>query len=53
MGLYLEAEIEGKTAEDAIVLPRAALREDGSVLVVDSENRLDIRAVEILRFDRR
>jgi hypothetical protein len=49
MGLYLDAEIEGKTAADAIVLPRAALREDGSVLVVDSNDRLEIRTVEVLR----
>ncbi len=49
MGLYLGAEIEGKTADGAIVLPRAALREDGRVLVVTPENRLDIREVEILR----
>ncbi|MCP4203473.1 MAG: efflux RND transporter periplasmic adaptor subunit [bacterium] len=49
IGLYLDAEIEGKTAEDAIVLPRAALREEDRILVVDSENRLRIREVEILR----
>jgi len=49
MGLFLEAEIEGKTAEDVIVLPRAALRDDGSVLVVTPNDRIDIRAVEILR----
>ena len=49
MGLFLEAEIEGKTVDDAIVLPRAALRTDGSVLVVTSDDRIDIRAVEILR----
>ena len=49
MGLFLEAEIEGKTVADAIVLPRAALRTDGSVLVVTSDDRIDIRAVEILR----
>lgn len=49
MGLYLEARIEGRTVDNAIVVPRAALREDGSVLVVDSEDRLEIREVEVLR----
>lgn len=51
MGLFLDAEIEGKVAERAIVLPRAALREDGSVLVVDSDNRLEIRSVDVLRLE--
>ena len=49
MGLYLEAEIDGKTVEDAVLLPRAALREDGKVLVVTSEERISIRTAEILR----
>lgn len=51
MGLYLEAEIEGRVAPEAIVLPRAALREDGRVLVVDSESRIEIRSVDVLRLE--
>ncbi|MFQ5524862.1 MAG: efflux RND transporter periplasmic adaptor subunit [Thermoanaerobaculia bacterium] len=53
MGLYLDAEIAGRTADDAIALPRAALRDDYRVLVVDPDNRLDIRDVEILRIGTR
>jgi RND family efflux transporter MFP subunit len=49
MGLYLDAEIEGKTAEGAIILPRSALREDGTVLVVTPDGQLTIREIEILR----
>lgn len=51
MGLYLEAEIEGRIAENAIRLPRAALREDDRLLVVDADDRIDIREIEILRVD--
>ncbi len=51
MGLYLDAEIEGRTAEDAIVLPRAALRPDDRILVVTGDDRIDIRDIDILRVD--
>jgi RND family efflux transporter MFP subunit len=55
VGLFVEAEIEGRTARDSILLPRSALRdeEDGQaqVLVVDAENRLRFRPVEVLRLD--
>ena len=38
--------------EDVIVLPRSAVRENGEVYVVDGEDRLRFRSVEILRADR-
>jgi RND family efflux transporter MFP subunit len=49
VGLFVEAEILGRTVEDVIVLPRAARRADGRVLVVDGEDRLRFREVEILK----
>lgn len=49
VGIYVEAEIIGRTLEDVAVIPRAALRTDGRVLVVDAEERLGFREVEILR----
>ena len=49
VGLFVEAEIRGNRVEGAIVLPRAALRPGSEVLVVDPENRLRHRAIEILR----
>lgn len=48
-GMYVKAEIEGTTASQAALLPRAALRRDGLVYVVDGENRLRFRDVEVLR----
>jgi RND family efflux transporter MFP subunit len=49
VGLFVDAEIEGRRVEGALVLPRSALREGGVVLAVDDENRLRIRPVEVLR----
>ena len=51
-GLFVEAEILGRSDEQVFVLPRAALREDGRVLVVDAEDRLRWRKVELARTDR-
>ena len=49
VGLFVEAEIEGLSAEDVVVLPRAALRNDNQVLIVDDENKLRFRPIETLR----
>ena len=52
VGLFVEAEISGRPAEDVIVLPRSALRVNGDayqILVVDDEDRLRFRDVEVRR----
>lgn len=49
VGLFVNAEIEGLLAEDVVVLPRSALREDNRVLVVDAEDRLRYRQIDPLR----
>ena len=49
VGLFVQADIEGRLVDNVIVLPRSALRNDSQVLVVDKDNRLQYRAVEILR----
>jgi len=51
VGMFVEADIMGSTVEDAITLPRTALRGQ-QVLVVDVEDRLRFRDVDILRIDR-
>ena len=48
-GMFVEAEIEGRTVRDVVVLPWAALRGGDRVLIVDESNRLRYRDVEILR----
>lgn len=52
VGMFVDAEIAGRSVPDAIVLPRAALRDGKRVLVVDGEDRLRIRDVEVMRAGR-
>lgn len=50
-GMFVEASIEGRLVEGVFVLPRGAVREDGRVVVVNGERRLELRNVEVLRFE--
>jgi len=49
LGSYVRVRIPGKEIRDVWSIPRRALREDGSVLVADAENRLTIRYPEVVR----
>ena len=49
VGLFVNADIEGLLVDDIVVLPRNALRSGNRVLVVDADNRLRFREVELLR----
>lgn len=51
VGLFVEAEIEGRTVDAVFRLPRSALRNEDDVLIADNENRLRRRKVEVLRTD--
>lgn len=52
VGMFVEAEIEGRHASNVVVLPRVALRLNEQVLVVDAEDRLRFRPVGLLRTER-
>ena len=52
VGLYVEANIEGRWFDNLIVLPTSALLRNNQVAVLDQDNRLRFRAVEILRRER-
>ena len=49
VGLFVEAEIEGLSAENIVVLPRSAMRNNDQVLIVDAEDKLRFRPIEPLR----
>lgn len=49
VGLFVEAEISGAVSKGVVVLPRSALRGDDRVLIVDADERLRFRTVEVLR----
>lgn len=51
VGLFVEAEIEGREIPGAVRLPRGALRGDGEVVVVGSDAALRTRRIEVLRID--
>jgi RND family efflux transporter MFP subunit len=49
VGLFVEAEIIGTQVDDVFVLPRSALQANEQVYVINSDNRIQFRDVEILR----
>ena len=51
MGTYVSAEISGVTIDNLIKVPRSVLRSQSQLLVVDEDNKLRIRDVDILHTD--
>lgn len=49
VGLFVEAEILGRKLKNVVVFPRSVLRDNLEILVIDGENRLQIRQVEVIR----
>ena len=49
VGMYVEAEIEGRVIQNMAAVPRAALRGRDQVLVVSEDERLSFRNVDIFR----
>jgi RND family efflux transporter MFP subunit len=52
VGMFVQAEIVGRRAEGVVVLPRRVMRGEDRVLVVDAEDRLHYRQVEVVKSDR-
>ena len=52
IGLFVDAEIEGRIVEEAYVVPRDALRADRRVYVIDEGDRIEFRNVQVLRTER-
>jgi RND family efflux transporter MFP subunit len=48
VGMFVHADIAGVNSQEALVLPRLALRSANKVYVINDENRLEIRTVEVL-----
>ncbi|MGB5623177.1 MAG: efflux RND transporter periplasmic adaptor subunit [Gammaproteobacteria bacterium] len=51
MGTFVAASIEGATVDGVIRVPRSALRGNGQLVIVDGDDRLEIRNVTKLRAD--
>tara|TARA_R110002110_G_C13470513_1_gene720811 strand:- start:49587 stop:50756 length:1170 start_codon:yes stop_codon:yes gene_type:complete len=52
-GLFVHATISGREMADVAQLPRSALRNDGSVMVVDADQRARVREVQVLQSNAR
>ena len=48
VGLFVNAEIDGRMVEDAVVIPRAGLRNLDQVYVAKADNTLEIRTVQMV-----
>ena len=48
VGMFVNAEIAGVAARAAFVMPRLALRNQDKVYVINEDNELEIRTVEVL-----
>ncbi len=53
IGLFVEAEIQGRQLERVTTLPRTALRSDATVLLVDADSRLAAKPVRVLKTEAR
>jgi RND family efflux transporter MFP subunit len=51
VGTFVAADIEGTTMDRVIRVPRNALRGNNQLMLVDDDNRLRMRSVELLRAD--
>ena len=51
IGLFVQAKIDGRMVDDLIILPRSVIRNNNQVLVVDAENKMHYRDVEIYRLE--
>ncbi len=50
-GLFVLAEIEGRTIENVVIIPRSALRQGNMVWLVNDENRLLFKKVKVVRIN--
>ncbi len=51
-GTFVQVAIEGRSLDQVLVVPRLAVHDDETVWVVDSDRRLQLRPVEVLRRER-
>jgi RND family efflux transporter MFP subunit len=51
VGLFVDAEIEGREHPGAVRLPRSALRSDDEVVLVGADAKLHTRRIEVLRVE--
>jgi RND family efflux transporter MFP subunit len=53
MGTFVRAEIRGRRADDVVILPRAVLQPDDTVLIANADRELEVRPVTVARAEPR
>jgi len=53
MGTFVRAAIQGRRADDVVILPRSVLLPDDTVLVANADDELEIRKVTVARAEPR
>ena len=53
VGLYVDAEVEGRLVVDAVQIPSAGLRASDKIFVLTGEGLLDIRDADVVHRSRR
>lgn len=48
-GMFVQAQIKGRSPGPMVALPRNVLRSDGTIMVVGPENRLEFRVIDVFR----
>ncbi len=51
IGTFVDAEIQGRVIEDLVTLPRSLMRAGNRIWIIDDQNRLRNRKVDVLRTD--
>lgn len=51
MGTFVAASIQGRTVDNIIRVPRIALRANNQLMFVDSDNRIRLGSVDVMRAD--
>ncbi len=51
-GMFVEVQLHGNQIADVIAVPRGALHDNDTLWIVDENNQLRIRSVEIVRRER-
>jgi RND family efflux transporter MFP subunit len=49
IGTFVRAEIQGRSAQGVVILPRSVMNSDNNILVVNGRNELEVRQVTVLR----
>ena len=52
MGTFVDICIKGKKLNHVFIIPRTALRENNKVWIMDKDNLLRIRNIQIIRYER-